>query len=316
MTSKDSQTGKRPRLTEEQIAKIKRLHKQGVSQTEIARQLKCHRQTVRLHLVEKKVDTIAERARSEVLADALRQHFQQLKDFAGSSFKMRLDASVAESPRRKPRRSRDTAPIVVSGMMALPSEWSATYMAEEWMRMYMPSSKEAQLLNSLRDHTKDFTLWAYWDQWRKKVANYEISASELLQWVDEKLEEGIPKITPDRLEPARNWIFGNILGTAAGAECEDIRGFRNNVLDEEGVIIAREPGIDRDGSEALYRKLINLIEEAKIKDGWVKLESATKELLDSGTQSELRRLAKKLDDSLAGIELMLAFPGHCNLCPV
>ncbi len=316
MTSKDNQADKRPRLTEEQIADIKRFHRQGVSQTEIAKKVRCHRQTVRLHLKEKGVDSAAEYARREVLADALRRHFQQLKDFAGTSFRTRLDASVAEPPRRKPRRSRDPVPIAVSGIMALPYGLGATYMGEEWMRMYMPSAKDAQLLRSLRDHTKDSPLWTHWDQWRKKVADYETSTLELLEWVDEKMERGIPEIDPVRLAPARNWLFGNILRTAAGTECEDIHVFRNRVRGEEGVIIAHEPGVDTDGSEALYKELTNLIEEAKKEAAWEKLKSATEDLSDSDSQSELRRLVKKLDDALAGIELMQAFPGHCDLCPV
>ncbi len=180
MAENDDKGNKKPRLLEEQVTEIKRLRRLGVSQTEIGKKVGCHRQTVRLHLQEKSADTVAEGARRDVLADALRRHFQQLADFAGSNLRTRLDASLDVYPRRKHRKSRGAGPIIVSGMMALPYGLGATHMCEEWMRMYLLSAKDTQLLRSLRDHTKESPFWTYWDQWRKKVADYD-ALKELLQ---------------------------------------------------------------------------------------------------------------------------------------
>lgn len=312
----NSEKIRRPRLNEDQIAEIKRLYRKGVSQTEIARRMKRHRQTIRFHLKERQTDAVAESARKDVLAEGLRRHFLQLSSFTANNFRTRLHASTDKYTQRKSTRSHQHDTIIISGTLALPSGLGAIQISEEWLRMYSPSTKDIQLLKALREHTKDSPLWTYWDDWWKRVAKYEESTTKLFNWVDEKIEKDISEIDITRLIPIRNWIFGNILMAASKAEYEDIDDFRKSVFDPKGVIIGREPGVDMDGSESLFGKLSNLIEQAKKEAAWKELQQAEKELSRSETQSELRRLVKKMDDALAGIELMHAFPGHCDLCPI
>ena len=82
------------------------------------------------------------------------------------------------------------------------------------------------------------------------------------------------------------------------------------------MIIARDIDKDEDSSRALYDHLSLLLDEAQARPEWEKMGSAAIQLAGKDCQRELRRLAREIDGALVSIELMHAFPGHCELCPV
>jgi len=108
----------------------------------------------------------------------------------------------------------------------------------------------------------------------------------------------------------QSWVFGNIIRAASGRDPAGI----------ETLTQSAEPGEFRpavySNPSALSRYARNMMEEA---NNWPELDalkSAMANLADPKTQAELRRLAKDIDFALAGIELMNAFPGQCDICPV
>lgn len=63
-----------------------------------------------------------------------------------------------------------------------------------------------------------------------------------------------------------------------------------------------------------YRR--SLLNEAKNTPEWSAMNSAAIELMKKERQLQLRHIAREIDYALAAIELMRAFPGRCELCPV
>lgn len=317
MTTGDDHSRKKTRITQEQLTEMKRLSREGISISAIAREIGCHRQTVRMHLREKHGDIVADEVRKQVLIEELRNHFQQLARFAQVNLRLRLDASPPEHKKLKPGEPQVQASIFLGGILGLPYWSGATYMSQEWARMYQPSPRESHLLQSLREHTKDSHLWVHWDSWRKKVTNYEIASHQLLDWLEDTMESDLfEKIDPTRIDAIRWWLFGNILLTANGIQHDSLDLFRKLVIDPKGVIIARDPDRDADGSAALYDHLCGILNEAQQLSEWAKLRSTTEVLKSKESQLELRHIAKEIDYDLVSIELMHAFPGHCDLCPV
>lgn len=317
MTTTEGHFPKKARITNEQITEMKRLLREGKSISAIAREIGCHRQTVRMHLREKYGDIIADEVRKQVLTEELRGHFQQLLKFAQADLKLRLDASLPDYKRVTVREPRGEGPIFLGGMLAIPYQGGAVYMAEEWVRMYDPSPRESHLLESLREHTLDSPLWVHWDSWRRKVADYEAAGRRLLEWLEDRMEaELFGKVEPTKMEQIQRWLFGNIVLMASGEKLERLQTFREEVLDDKGVIIMRSPEKDADGSVALYKHLSGILDEARQRSEWATLRSATAELREKESQLELRHIAKEMNYALVSVELMHAFRGRCHLCPV
>ncbi|MFC1982350.1 helix-turn-helix domain-containing protein [Chloroflexota bacterium] len=315
MATKGKQPEKKPHITNEQLTEIKRLYREGRSLSEIARTIGCHRQTVRAHLREKHQDIVADEVRKQVLVEELRNHYRQLGEFAREGLRVRLDALSIYSEGGKESQRREPGPLFTGGTMALPDTGRASFRCEDWIRMYRPSTRESFLLESLREHTKELPLWISWDRWRTIVAEYETASQALFEWVEKRTEaELFEKVGPAGIESYRRWVFGNILLTASNKECENLEDFRHEFVYMHGVIIIGDQGSDEDA--ALYEYLYSIVQEAQQMPEWARLRSAIEQLKQKEIQLEFRRIAKDLDYALAGIELMNAFPGRCNLCPV
>jgi hypothetical protein len=313
----DNPSFKKARITEEQITEMKRMLREGKSISAIAQAIGCHRQTVRIHLKEKQRDIVADEVRKQLLTEELISHFRQLGEFAQIGLRSRLNASLPRYERPESQELRKRGSILLGGMMGLPCFGSAMDMKEEWMRLYRPSHKESHLLQALREHTRDLLLWMHWDNWRRKVSNYESAGIKLLEWVEERTEAALfDRIEPTRIESIRWWLFGNFLLMADNQKHEGLDTFRKSVIDPEGMIIGRDPDADRDGSKALFDYLTEILEDVQKRPEWILLCSATVELKQKESQIELRRIAKDIDYALVSVELMHAFPGHCHLCPV
>jgi len=74
----------RKRLIKGQISEMVRMRSQGESIKAIAEAIGCHRQTVRIHLKEKRGDILADEVRKQLLLDELRRHLDELTQFAAS----------------------------------------------------------------------------------------------------------------------------------------------------------------------------------------------------------------------------------------
>ena len=315
MIKRKDDSEKKVRVTSEDLTKIKGLHKQGWSLADIAGEVGFHRHTIRKHLQEKYTDIVAEAARTQVLAEELRNHFKQLKAFAANDLKSRMDVSVPGL--KKPGKPRTSGPINISGLLGLPCKGTALSMLDEWVRMYRPAPKEDHLLKSLRRHTKDLGLWISWDSWRRKVSAYERASSYLWTWLEERLEEALlESIDPRRAVQIMRWLFGNMLRIAGGGKQDDLGTFRRIVYDPAGATVGRDQEKDTDGSMASFEFLSGILKEVQSLNQWEELRSATVELESRKSQLELRRVAKVIDHALVSIELMGAFGGHCELCPV
>ena len=167
-------------------------------------------------------------------------------------------------------------------------------------------------MTSLREHTKNSPVWVHWDSWRKRVADYEKLSRAMWSWLEEKLEGEPPEnIGSGDMELCRGWLFGNILLIADGQETIGPDAMKKVVGESEGIMV-----VAYGGEPGLSRYLAKVIKEVKKKPEWTLLESSTAQLKSIESQRELRRIAKEVDDALVSIELMHAFPGHCELCPV
>jgi len=315
MVKRNDNAKEKARVTSEDLTKIKRLYREGMSISDIATEIGFHRHTIRKHLQEKYEDIVAEEARRQVLAEELRSHFKQVKSFALNDLKSRLDASVPGGKRSGKQRPR--GPIDMSGVLGLPCKGTAISTSGEWVRMYKPVSREDHLLKSLRQHTEDLAVWISWDSWRRKVSAYERASRYLWAWLEERLEEAIlENIEPRKVESMMGWLFGNMLIITGGGEQDDLGTFRVTVFDPAGVTIGRDQEKDTDGSKASFKFLSGILKEVQNLSQWEELRSAAAELGSRESQLELRRLARDIDYALVSIELMGAFGGHCPLCPV
>jgi transposase-like protein len=317
---------KRPRITEEQGREMIRMRRQGESIKAIAEAIGCHRQTVRMHLKEKRDDILADEARKEVLKEELLGHFRELSSFAQVGFKLCLDASPLEREKRILKGTRERGPIFLEGLLGLPSLGSSTFMSNEWMRMYNPSPKDEYMMKSLREHTKGSSVWTYWDNWRKKVAGYESTSREVLDWVKTVTETELFDISDlTQVHRMQVWLFGNILRVTNNAEAEklEISGARLvTPVAEAELVVKTEVNLvvaqatDEASTRRLHDYLYVMLQKAQQQPQQSRLRSSTAELSRKETQLELRDMAREIDAALISIELMRAFPGRCSLCPV
>ena len=300
---------KKPRISRDQVTEIRRLFQAGTSITEIAKTTGIHRHTVRMHLKEQPDDTVANEVRRQVLTQALVEHFKELKRFAEVEFKEHLDASLPEEERTG--KERGPGPINTRGLLGLPFNGSTGYMTAEWQRMYQFSARDDHLVKSLREHTKDSTMWVYYDAWKKKVAAFERASRALWQWTGEEMVRlGYAGPQREINESVRSSAFGWILFTAWGVDLPGLKASKVTKI--------------KDFVRGLKELPVTPAEEAAIlllggverQPEWSDLKAATQELRSTECQNELQHIMKQLDDALVSIELMYAFPGHCGLCPV
>ena len=298
----------KPRVTLEQLTNIRQLYREGKAIVEIAKETGLHRHTVRTYLKEKFEDVVADEARKELLIEGLRLHFQDITRFALQDLRQQLAASL---PQSQQKTIHDQKSISTDGMIGIPGTGTPPYMVEEWDRMYYLSPRYNQLMQSLRVHTKGSTLWTHWDRLRKAVADYENSSKEIREWLTEQVGN-IPAKNYSPLDTTsfRNFVFGNILLVSGGSEPRAYDMSSDSGSHDGILLIVKGKGSPLSSLEN------NLLDEARKKAAWTKLEKATKELVGNDKQREFKGFVRKIDESLVGIELMHAFPGHCELCPV
>ena len=298
----------KPRVTLEQLTNIRQLYREGKAIVEIAKETGLHRHTVRTYLKEKFEDVVADEARKELLIEGLKLHFQDITRFALQDLRQQLAASL---PQSQQKTIHDQKSISTDGMIGIPGTGTPPYMAEEWARMHDQSPKYYHLISSLRIHTKESSLWIYWDRLRKALSAYENVSRELWAWLDEQVGNMSAKnYSPLDTTSFRNFVFGNILLVSGGSEP------RAYDLSVDGSSTEGIAPIIRSKESPLSTLVMELLDEARAKTGWSALEKATKELMNADTQDKLKDHVRKIDESLVGIELMHAFPGHCELCPV
>lgn len=303
---------KKPRVSREDLTKIKRLYQEGKSIAEIVSVTGFHRHTIRRHLRERAEDIVAESVRREVLTEALKQHFSDLSEYARTGLRARLDSSVPQSEQRK-ARTEDRS-ITTDGLLGMPYRGTPEYMAEEWLRMYHPSPKEKHLQKALRDHSKESSIWIGWDRWRETVFAYEKSSWAFRDWLVENVENvSLDNISPLDRDSFVDLAFGNILRIALG---EKPAGRDNTVKDTVTGDVIQPPVLSDDISPSpLSKYLVEVLMEAQKRPAWPELVAATEQLSSGERQRDLRRLAGEIDEALVSVELTHAFPGHCELCP-
>ena len=308
MNDRKPPKGKKPRVTVEQLTDIRRYYREGLPVTQIAEKTRLHRHTIRTYIKEKFEDVIADEARKSVLMEGLQQHYRDLSDFARLNLRAQLDASVPQS-----RKETAHAPgsISTDGIMALPFKGTPQYMAQEWIRMYPPSPRADHLMKSLRAHTKASGIWTHWDKWRKIVSAYRDSSKKLWERFDEKIKNKPQKMYhPLDMDSFREHAFGNIL-----------RIIDSDGSNEPEIITVDTAGdgilpIVKSKDSQLTVLLKDIIDEVRGLPEWSSLIKATATLKYNIIQEELRRLARKIDAELVSVELMHAFSGRCELCPV
>lgn len=303
------------RISEEQVMEMLRLHRQGKSISVIAQATGCHRQTVRAYLRQRQGDILADEVKRQVLVEGLRNHFQELRDFASYRCNGRFDASPSELLGLTRFEARMPRPISLAGLLGLPGLGSSRYVSSEWGRMYYPSLKDRHLFQALREHTKDSDLWLHCDSWQKEIGDYEAVSLQFLQWVANKTEqERWHKIDPEHVNSVQWWLFGNVLLMADRGEQEKLGISGQELRAPNDWLVARVvPGVDPQDFNDWLRQILS---EAEALSEWESLVSATKHIREKETQSRLRDITLNLEKALGGIELMSAFSGRCHLCPV
>jgi len=161
---------------------------------------------------------------------------------------------------------------------------------------------------------------------RRQVAGYEALSREIFDWLENRMDTDLFDVIDLRqTRQMRLWLFGNILRRSSNAGAEELR-INGDQLVSSGVV-ARLPGetevrlivartTNEASSKVLHEYMYDMLQQAKEKLQWSRLQSSTAELGLKEKQLELRHIAKEIDAALIGIELMRAFPGRCNLCPV
>jgi len=302
------------RISEEMLSQILRERRQGKSIAAIAQSLGVHRQTVRFYLKEKQDDILRDEVRKEVLAMALRDHFKELADFAGKELKEKFEASYPEGT------EAFQALELPGGLVGMPAVGSPFYVANEWERMHVESSRTKHLSKALREHTADSPLWTYWDKWETNISDYKAQSLGLsvavLLWPDAEPPEGL-RIAPEYIPVLHKWLLGNLLLRASGALHKkeinaEIVGrsakahYEQLVLD--GVSIRVEDG------NALLSYLVDRVDELEKLPSAEPLKLATRAIKDR--QSTLIDIAGKICSELDALALKRAFSGRCHLCPV
>ncbi|MFC2047599.1 hypothetical protein ACFLTK_04935 [Chloroflexota bacterium] len=323
--TENRQSLKRPRITGEQVQEMMRMRRQGESIKVIAQAIGCHRQTVRTYLREKHGDILAEEARKEVLTGELLGHFRELVNFAQVGLKHRLDASPLKQV-RKIAAARQPESISLDGLLGLPSIGPPTFMHNEWARIYHPSAKDDYLMKSLREHTKESTVWTYWDEWRRKLAEYETRSRDYYEWLKDNVEIDLYDIIDvNQARLVQMWLFGSILRitSGGGAEWLQIKGqtllstetkATTTTGEEYSLILAQTK--DESGRKYLQEYMFDILNKAHDNPQYSELQHFTAQTMLKESQIELRHIARNMDTALASIELMRAFPGRCSLCPV
>jgi len=175
--------------------------------------------------------------------------------------------------------------------------------------------RDKNLIQALREHTKDSDLWVHWDSWRKEVADYETLSRQLGLWVHTKTEpERWQKIDPEYMDKVRWWLYGNILLKTSGANYKELVGSGRDLTTPAGDLVARAE--DSASRQALQEYLDGIRKEAEQQPQWSALESATAQLRDGEKQKKLNDIIDKINFALRDIELMHAFPRHRQFCPV
>jgi len=217
-------------------------------------------------------------------------------------------------------------PISLEGLLGLPSKGPSPFMHREWARMYRPSAKDDYLMKSLREHTKESMVWTYWDEWWRKLADYETMSRDFFEWLENSVEIDLWNlINVSQIRFVQIWLFGNILRVTSGSDAERLEISGQNLLSSETkartttgkeafLILAQTK--DESGSKQLQQYLSDILQQAHHKPQYSELQHFTTQTKLKETQLELRRIARNIDTALASIELMRAFPGQCNLCPV
>lgn len=292
------------RITEQQVATMRKLHAEGATIAEIARTMKIHRHTASSYLTSRHLDIVGDQVKEKLLGAQFQNHFGQLTEFVLSDIRKQINAST-------PGEVAKIGKLSTAGVLGFP--YTATgfphKITGEWSRMYNPQPRDQHLLISLREHTRGSKLWVYWDRWHKKVAPFEKNSRALWEWLGVKLEEDPPEDIRE-IETVRSWVFGNMLVMAGGREPAGVETLTQGAQSGEfkPVVYSNLSRIQ------LYAR--KALDEAMVWPGLDSLKSAMADLADAKSHSELKRLAGEIDFALAGIELMSGFPGKCHLCPV
>ena len=169
-------------------------------------------------------------------------------------------------------------------------------------------------------------VWTYWDEWWRKLAEYETVSRDFFEWLENNVETDLyDLIEVSQIRVVQIWLFGSILRitSGGGAEWLQIRGqtllstetkATTTTGEEYSLILAQTK--DESGSKYLQQYLSDILDQAHDKPQYSKLQYFTTQTRLKETQLKLRRIARNIDTALASIELMRAFPGRCNLCPV
>lgn len=179
-------TRKRKRLSEEQVQEIIRMRRRGESVKAIAEAIGCHRQTVRLHLQEKRGDILADEVRKQLLIDELQRHLNEVTEFA-FSFKgqvIRPDSL---------REDRDAAAVFAfllgNGLpQGLDSESQQARRGQKQLER-----RGKMLLMSLREHTRDQGWWRAYEEWQEAWNICQDTFRELRKEADEEVRNRINK---------------------------------------------------------------------------------------------------------------------------
>lgn len=295
----------RRRITEEQVREMMRLRRQGESIKGIAQAIGCHRQTVRLHLKEKRGDMLRDEARKEILMEAIRNHFKELADFAGKRMKRRFEESYPEKASTLQRK-------YLGGLFGLPGIGSSSYMVGEWERMHELSSRERHLIQALKEHMSDSPLWPYWTEWQREISQYAATSRDVRDELNKKIEEIYLTEEPKQLASLQKWLFGNALRRASGQQYEELEIVKRQDWDE---LICGDTVIGQvDHGEILRERLFGILKEPQNLPVYSELQDTMKELED--LQPKLGATANEMNSALDALSMMYGFPGRCHLCPI
>lgn len=299
----------RSRITREVEQEMVRLRGQRKSIKDIAQTLGVHRQTVRTHLRERKDVLLADEAKKQVLVEALREHFRDLHDFATKGLRQRLKPSISARERAKQ--------WVPMGTLEVPADDRLVAVLEEWERMHEWSHRDERLLRALKRHTPESALWVQWDKRQELVADYESASYEFREWLNEGAKS-YRGIGPQALYRVQKFFFGCALIRTSGASFgkADVTYDSLWIKGGEPRLILGQNFVEIKGATSVGSWVVEILAAPFNRPEWRRLKEATEKLKGEERQSELGDIHKKIESAIEDLELIHAFRGHCDLCPI
>lgn len=302
---------------------LARAHR-GETDSQIARDLKVHRTTVKRYRESAEREDLFRQARIAVVQQALLSHFSDLsKVLETTDNELRIPSPeyVAYADIDLSGGIRFTVHHYNRGSVGGSVGLSWTTQKGKGVELCIPVENEI-LFSCFKQHTKGAQFWKFIQAWKEKGGQYLLQLSDFLKLLKEEAEQktGLITLAKPSEEGLTQYFAGMILDDACG------HAFFNNKGLEGVTYEIRSPKPDWHELECGSSRIAH----SSIKERLQQCEWFHKEMLDQHRDpnqrasqleealklwAELKELEAKIHSELERLRLKRIFPGRCDLCP-